>query len=102
MATDEAKDLYKLIGKYEATTRQIFSELKSINGRLDEGNETFDEIKKNCNNAQRVFDNHERRLEDIEESGVPKKTRWEIRGSSITAAALAIWEAFKIITGFGK
>ena len=97
MATDETKDLYKLIGNYEATTRQIFGELQSINGRLDEGNETFDEIKDNCNNAQRVFDDVERRLVDLEESGVPRRTKLEIRGSSITAAALALWEAFKLI-----
>ena len=97
MSAEETKDLYKLIGNYEATTRQIFDELKSINGRLDQGNETFDEIKANCNKAQTVFSDHGRRIEDIEESGVPRRTKMEIRGSSITAGVLALWEALKII-----
>lgn len=45
MSDTVEKDLYILVGKYEATCKQIFDRLGTIDESLEEGNKAFEELR---------------------------------------------------------
>jgi len=104
MANIDQVELYKLVGRYEATTIRIFEEFKEVgetmkemNGLLQQNNKDHEEIKR-CivENTHRINSN-DSRLKSIEETGVSKKTQLKIDGSLLGVVLLGIYEFLKRI-----
>jgi len=77
-------------------------QLKNINVRLDTGLETFQEIRQNCMSAKHRFEKVElvdaqqdERLDELENNGVPKKTRLQIIANTILAVVNMIISAWQ-------
>jgi len=81
--SDIEKDLYILVGKYDASMKQIFNELKDINHNFEKNGEDHDHIKESLGSLQRESDNHELRIVHLEETGVPKRTQHKIDGGLV-------------------
>lgn len=75
----EAKELYKLIGNYDATTKNIYHELKEIK-------DSVAEIQKCMADIDQTAKNNVHRIEIIEKYGVPKATNMKIDSSLLLVA----------------
>lgn len=84
------KDLYTLVGEYNATMRTVFNELKEINEKFDINFQDHELIKKTLIDVdKKVTDNernikvNENRLNTMELTGLPKKTKTQLDMTTI-------------------
>lgn len=76
--SEETKDLYKLIGNYEATTRTLFGRLEKIDGVNGRILDTVKDIERACNNMDSRIKENSKDIAELEEHGVPKRTKQKI------------------------
>ena len=76
--SDVTKDLYKLVGNYEATTEHILLELQNINRKLDENTSEHTEIKQCLSDLEHISGSNRVKIKAFESNGVPKKTNQKI------------------------
>lgn len=93
-------ELAKLVGNYERFTKDVDEKLTSIDKRLEEGAETFTNIKTTIAEKSVVIDNLENRLEDLENNGgLSRRKRWQVDGTTIAAVILTIKEIVTTLLG---
>ena len=85
-APDEIKDLYKLIGNYEATCKNIFRQLESIDKKIDDGFEDRTEIKNTAKRIEEKIANHETRITAVEKK--------DTLGGPTQSEKVGIWSGF--------
>jgi hypothetical protein len=84
------KDLYILVGRYEAFSQQVLQELRDINIRLEEGDKKFEVFDLRCQAHSSQLTDHEKRLKTIEKTGIPKRTKVQLDGTTILTFANTI------------
>lgn len=72
------KDLYILVGNYEATTKQILGELKIITKKLDVNEDDHGVIKTRLEKINGAILQHENKISTLESTGVSRKTNQKI------------------------
>jgi hypothetical protein len=77
------KDLYTLVGRYEAFSLQVLQELRDINVRLEEGDKNFEVFNLRCQTHSSKLSDHEKRLKTIEKTGIPKRTKMQLDGTTL-------------------
>ena len=76
--TEETKDIYKLIGNYEATTKTIFSRLEKIDRDNGKILDSMKDVELLCSKMEGDIEVNSESIMDLEKHGVPKRTRQKI------------------------
>jgi hypothetical protein len=79
----EDRDLYVLIGRYETFSENVLKELREINIRLEAGDLKFHAFEQRSTAHDTQLSDHEKRLKTIEKTGVPKRTKQQLDGTTI-------------------
>jgi len=83
----EDRDLYVLIGRYETFSENVLKELREINIRLEAGDLKFHAFEQRSSAHDTQLTDHEKRLKTIEKTGVPRRTKQQLDGTTILTLA---------------
>lgn len=83
---EDTRELYKLIGNYEATSKRIFDELRNFNEGAKKNEEDHRVIKDELSKVAEKCMSQDVRITAIEKTGVTKPTMMKIDGSLLLVA----------------
>lgn len=99
--SEETKDLYKLIGNYEATTKTLFNRLDKIDTDTNKILSGMKEIEIVCANLETGVATNKESIEDLEKHGVPKRTNQKIDTGLILGVLNTLVTLFRAAMGWG-
>ena len=99
--SDETKDLYKLIGNYEATTKTIFQRLDKIDKDNGKILDSVKDIEFTCQELDAGVAANKESITDLEKHGVPKRTNQKIDTGLFLGILNAVITVVKAALGWG-